>query len=229
MRTFGLICLVGCSGFLIGRTDLARVQSQASRGSIGRNSSPPIDVEGASGIGNSETATDSNSADTIKLAGAEEVETANISDPSRSPETKHVYGRGLVVGLNGTGGRSLSTEHMALEYLTRLNLAAKRDQLSDEDSRLLANNYCQAFVFAKLESSAKKGTQIEAVVIVLDDAMSLNDGTLLFTELKGDDGVIYATAEGVLSRHQPAGKPQAGLMHLWLLDRRKLNLLSPIQ
>ena len=200
MRTFGLISLVGCLGFLIGRADLARVQSQATHVTTDRNSGPRrIKVDCASEIGDFESPLGNASESTVELVGSEEVETANTPDLDAPRDLDHLYGNGLVIGLNGTGGQSLSTEVMALEYLKKINIAAQRDHLSDEDSRLLSNNFCQVIVTAKLLRSAKNESRIEATVSVLDDAMSLKGGTLLFTELKGADGTVYATAEGPVS------------------------------
>jgi len=104
-----------------------------------------------------------------------------------------LYGFGLVVGLNGTGGRSRFTQQVAVDMMKRLCVVSKIafQQLTDNTSAVM--------VTAEIGPFARIGSRLDVTVSVLDDATSLQGGTLLFTPLHGADGVVYAIAQGPLS------------------------------
>jgi flagellar P-ring protein precursor FlgI len=54
-------------------------------------------------------------------------------------------------------------------------------------------------VTAEIGPFSRKGSRIDVTVSALDDARSLQGGTLLLTPLRGADGDVYAVAQGALS------------------------------
>jgi flagellar P-ring protein precursor FlgI len=90
-----------------------------------------------------------------------------------------LYGFGLVVGLAGTGGRSLFTQKVAVDMLEKLNV--------------------KSTIFAEIGPFGRPGSRLDVIVSSLDDAKSLQGGTLILTPLKGPDGEAYAVAQGPLS------------------------------
>ncbi len=103
-----------------------------------------------------------------------------------------LYGLGLVVGLDNTGGRSNFTRQLAVEMLRRLNFVTG---LSDFDTKTIA----AVMVTAELPPFAVEGSRIDVTVSAIDDAKSLQGGVLLLTPLRGADGEVYAVAQGPLS------------------------------
>lgn len=106
--------------------------------------------------------------------------------------SNQLFGLGLVVGLDGTGGKSNFTRQMAVEMLRRLNFVT---DLSSFDSESVA----AVMVTADLPPFATEGTRIDVTVSAIDDAESLQGGVLLLTPLRGADGEVYAVAQGPLS------------------------------
>jgi len=110
-----------------------------------------------------------------------------------------LYGLGLVVGLNGTGGRSLATQQQAIDMLRKLEVTTKLARQSLLDNVYKSTNVSMVIVTATLPPFARKGSQLDVVVNVFDDATSLEGGTLMLTPLRGADGDVYAVAQGQLS------------------------------
>jgi len=110
-----------------------------------------------------------------------------------------LYGLGLVVGLNGTGGRSLSTQQMAIDMLRKLEVTTTIARQTLLDNVFKSTNIAAVMVTVELPAFARKGSRLDVVVSVLDDASSLEGGTLLLTPLRGADGEVYAVAQGQLS------------------------------
>ncbi len=110
-----------------------------------------------------------------------------------------LYGMGLVVGLNRTGARSLATQQIAIDMLRKLDVTSKIARQTLEDNVFISSSISSVMVTADLPSFARKGTRMDVTVSVLDDAISLQGGTLLLTPLKGADGEVYAVAQGTVS------------------------------
>ena len=106
--------------------------------------------------------------------------------------SNQLYGLGLVVGLDNTGGRSNFTRQLAVEMLRRLNFVTA---LADFDSKTVA----AVMVTAELPPFVTEGSRIDVTVSAIDDAKSLQGGVLLLTPLRGADGAVYAVAQGPLS------------------------------
>ncbi|WP_436716095.1 flagellar basal body P-ring protein FlgI [Roseiconus lacunae] len=99
----------------------------------------------------------------------------------------HVSGEGLVLGLSGTGGKSLQTRQMATNFYLRKGMRV---------SKVDTQNMSAVLVSGKIPAFARKGETILVTVSVADDASSLRGGTLNQTALRGIDDEIYAIAQG---------------------------------
>lgn len=107
-------------------------------------------------------------------------------------------GIGLVVGLNGTGGKSPITRQYVANLLERFgqrNDPFVRERLRT-DTQLRTDNASVVVVTAELPIFARPGSRIDVTVAAFDDAKSLQGGELLSTTLKGVDGEVYALAAG---------------------------------
>jgi flagellar P-ring protein precursor FlgI len=105
-----------------------------------------------------------------------------------------LIGYGLVVGLRGTGDQkqTVFTTQMLSNVMSRMGL-----QIAP--TAITVKNVAAVFVTAALPPFTRAGTQLDVVVSSVGDAKSLEGGTLLLTSLRGEDGQIYATAQGPLA------------------------------
>jgi flagellar P-ring protein FlgI len=110
-----------------------------------------------------------------------------------------LVGLGLVIGLDSTGGKSLFTQQFAVDMLQRWNVTAKTISEIRGDSVYKSGNISVVMVTADLGPFNRKGSKLDVLVSVLDDASSLQGGTLIFTPLKGADNSVYAVAQGPIS------------------------------
>lgn len=108
-------------------------------------------------------------------------------------------GLGLVVGLNGTGARSLATQQMAIDMLKRLEVGSLLARQTIHDNVFTSSSIAMVTVTAELPAFARKGSKLDVTVSVMDNASSLEGGTLILTPLRGADGEVYAVAQGALS------------------------------
>lgn len=107
----------------------------------------------------------------------------------RGQETNTLQGAGLVIGLAGTGDSGGLSKEALRNFLQNVNMPTTVDQLQSA-------NIAMVVVEAEMPSGLKPGTPLDVKVSAMGDAASLSGGTLLFTELQGADGQIYATASG---------------------------------
>jgi flagellar P-ring protein precursor FlgI len=105
-----------------------------------------------------------------------------------------IMGYGLVVGLRGTGDQkqTIFTTQMLANLLLRMGL-----QIAP--TAITVKNIAAVAVTASIPAFTRSGTQMDVVVSSIGDAKSLEGGTLLLTSLRGEDGQIYATAQGPLA------------------------------
>jgi flagellar P-ring protein precursor FlgI len=105
-----------------------------------------------------------------------------------------LIGYGLVVGLRGTGDQkqTVFTTQMLANVMLRMGM-----QISS--TGITVKNIAAVFVTSSLPAFTRPGTQMDVVVSSIGDAKSLEGGTLLLTSLRGEDGQIYATAQGPLA------------------------------
>ena len=110
--------------------------------------------------------------------------------------TNQITGRGLVVGLNGTGDKDKTyfTNQMLASMLKNMGVNVPVDSKT-----LKVKNVAAVTVTADLPPFVKPGTRIDVRVESIGDATSLQGGTLLLTNLIGGDGKTYAVAQGPLS------------------------------
>jgi flagellar P-ring protein precursor FlgI len=113
--------------------------------------------------------------------------------------SNQLMGVGLVVGLNGTGGKITTTQRMAIDMLQRYGIGTNFQSDFKGDTVFKTGNISVVVVTANLGPFSRTSSQIDVTVSALDDAISLQGGTLLRTPLKGIDGVDYALAQGSLS------------------------------
>ena len=103
-----------------------------------------------------------------------------------------LIGYGLVVGLEGTGDKGISTMQSIANMLQRMGLAVKPNEIK-------AKNAAAVMVTATLPPFPKPGLRIDALVSTIGDAKSLQGGTLLIAPLRAADGNVYALAQGPVS------------------------------
>ena len=109
-----------------------------------------------------------------------------------------LYGFGLVVGLNNTGGRSLFTQRVAVDMLQKLSVGGKIFQDLPSDNVFRSGNISAVMVTAEIGPFSRRGSRLDVTVSALDNARSLLGGTLLLTPLRGADMEVYAVAQGEL-------------------------------
>ncbi len=107
-------------------------------------------------------------------------------------------GTGLVVGLDGTGDKSLSTLDVARYILKELGNEISPDRFKSKNVALVT-------VTVRIPAFKKRGDRVDVEVQAVNDATSLSGGTLLPTPLAGPgrgDGSprpVVALAQGALS------------------------------
>ena len=112
---------------------------------------------------------------------------ANISGHRSNP----LMGKGLVTGLNGTGGKSSTTQRLMQNFDAKFGIIGTAPSSSVKSGSVVNVN-------ANLQAFYKVGETITAVVSVSDDATNIRGGVLQDTPLIGADGETYAIASGVV-------------------------------
>lgn len=105
-----------------------------------------------------------------------------------------LVGYGVVVGLQGTGDStsviftSQTIQNILLSFGISTSLQAVRTR-----------DVAAVIVTATLPPFAHSGDNADVVVSMMGDATTLQGGTLVFTELKAANNLVYATAQGPIS------------------------------
>ena len=133
----------------------------------------------------------------VAFAGAD-VRVKDITD-LQGARNNQLYGLGLVVGLQGTGSKSLFTQQVAVDVLQKLYVGSKITAETQTDNVFKSENISVVMVTTEIGPFARCGSRIDITVSVYDDAKSLQGGTLLLTPLRGVDGEVYAVAQGAVS------------------------------
>ncbi len=102
-----------------------------------------------------------------------------------------LIGYGVVVGLNGTGDGN----RVDFTLKTMSNML-ERMGIRTDPQLIRVKNVASVMVTAELPAFARPGAKLPVTVSSLGDAKSLFGGILLFTQLKGLDGNVYAVAQG---------------------------------
>jgi flagellar P-ring protein FlgI len=134
----------------------------------------------------------------LAAPAAAQVRIKDVTDVDGA-RSNQLVGFGLVVGLDGTGSRSASTLRVAADMMQRLNVTATIASSGPNDPVLRSNNISAVMVTAELGPFHRKGGKIDVMVSSVDDAKSLQGGTLIMTPLRGADGQVYAVAQGPVS------------------------------
>ncbi|HKJ68735.1 MAG TPA: flagellar basal body P-ring protein FlgI, partial [bacterium] len=107
-----------------------------------------------------------------------------------------VIGYGLVVGLDGSGDRSIRTALIASQSAANM---LERFGLTIDPRDLRLRNVAAVMVTGMVPPFIESGEKIDVTVSSIGDARSLQGGTLLLTPLTSPDGEIYAHAQGQLA------------------------------
>lgn len=105
-----------------------------------------------------------------------------------------LVGYGLVTGLNGTGDSTsvLFTSHTIQNVLLSFGLNTNSNEVRTRD-------VAAVMVTATLPPFAHSGDNVDVTVSAMGDASSLQGGTLVMTEMKAANDLVYATAQGPVS------------------------------
>jgi len=107
---------------------------------------------------------------------------------------RHIFGYGLVVGLDGTGD-SRSTRFTVQSLVNMMD----RMGITVDVSQVKVKNVAAVMVTAELGPHLPVGSRIDIMVSSVGDASSLQGGTLLFTPLADATGDVFAVAQGPIS------------------------------
>jgi flagellar P-ring protein FlgI len=105
-----------------------------------------------------------------------------------------LVGYGVVVGLNQTGDSTsvIFTSQTIQNILQSFGLTVTQTEVRTRD-------VAAVMVTANLPPFAHSGDNVDVVVSAMGDSTSLQGGTLVLTELKAANNLVYATAQGPVS------------------------------
>lgn len=109
--------------------------------------------------------------------------------------SNQLIGYGLVIGLNRTGDKVQQNQfsrQTVQNLLERMGISTNADTLKPE-------NVATVMVTATLPPFIRQGSKLDVTVSSIADARSLQGGTLVLTELKAVNGLVYAVAQGSVS------------------------------
>lgn len=104
-----------------------------------------------------------------------------------------LVGYGIVVGLQGTGDNSRSTQ------ITNQMLLQNLGTVIQQSNYIQKGSSAAVMVTATIPPFAKNGDQIDLTVSTLADAKSLEGGVLVQTQLRAPNGEIVAIGQGPVS------------------------------
>jgi flagellar P-ring protein precursor FlgI len=107
----------------------------------------------------------------------------------RGVRNNQLLGYGIVIGLAGTGDKSLDLSDISIDE------SAKSSGV-ESHGRILAKNAAAVVCSCILPPFAKAGSKFEVTLSSIGSATSLEGGILLTTPLRGTDGKTYALARG---------------------------------
>jgi flagellar P-ring protein precursor FlgI len=105
-----------------------------------------------------------------------------------------IVGYGIVTGLNGTGDSTsvLFTSQTIQNVLQSFGLSTTSSEVRTRD-------VAAVIITATLPPFAHSGDNVDVTVSAMGDSTSLQGGTLVMTELKAANDLVYATAQGPIS------------------------------
>ncbi len=117
---------------------------------------------------------------------------------------QRLVGYGIVVGLDGTGDRSMATRDGGMTVQAVVNLLRRFD-VAVPPELLRTANVAAVLVTAEVSPYLRPGGRFITHVAALGDARSLRGGVLFVTPLvAGPGGPAFATAQGPLMIDEPA-------------------------
>lgn len=127
-------------------------------------------------------------------AGADQVVRLKNIAHVQGVTSNQLVGYGVVVGLNQTGDSTsvIFTSQTIQNILQTFGLSVSQQSVRTRD-------VAAVMVTAKLPPFAHSGDNIDVVVSAMGDATSLQGGTLVLTELRAANNLVYATAQGPIS------------------------------
>jgi len=130
---------------------------------------------------------------TLAPAGAQDVRLKDIAHV-QGVTANQLVGYGLVTGLAGTGDSTsvIFTSKTIQNVLSTFNLST-----TSQDVR--TRNVAAVVVTASLPAFAHSGDNIDVTVSSMGDSASLQGGTLILTELRAANNLVYGTAQGSVS------------------------------
>jgi flagellar P-ring protein FlgI len=133
--------------------------------------------------------------DGVALAGPadEVVRVKNIANV-QGVTSNQLVGYGVVVGLQQTGDSTsvIFTSQTIQNVLQSFGLSVQQLAVRTRD-------VAAVMVTANLPAFAHSGDNVDVVVSAMGDATSLQGGTLVLTELRAANNLVYATAQGPIS------------------------------
>lgn len=137
---------------------------------------------------------------TIALDTHSQVIISRVKDVARLDglNTNTLIGYGLVAGLSGTGDGAAGFTAQSLNNLliSMGNNVVPQDQIAGQINPV---NVAAVMVMAEMEPFVRPGGKIDATIISIGAAQSLQGGVLMTTPLKGADGETYGLAQGSVS------------------------------
>ncbi|MFN2529581.1 MAG: flagellar basal body P-ring protein FlgI [Candidatus Baltobacteraceae bacterium] len=132
-------------------------------------------------------------ASSVFPASAQMVRIKDIAKP-QGVTNNQLVGYGIVTGLAGTGDTTsaLFTSHTIQNVLQSFGLTTTSQEVR-------TRNVAAVIVTAALPPFAHSGDNIDVTVSSMGDASSIQGGTLVMTELKAANNLVYATAQGSVS------------------------------
>src|SRR5271163_4418228 len=105
-----------------------------------------------------------------------------------------LVGYGVVVGLQGSGDSTsvIFTSQTIQNILQSFGLTVTQTEVRTRD-------VAAVMVTATLPPFAHSGDNVDVVVSAMGDSTSLQGGTLVLTELRAANNLVYATAQGPVS------------------------------
>jgi len=127
----------------------------------------------------------------LGAAGAQDVQLKDIAHV-QGVTANQLVGYGLITGLAGTGDSSLFTSKTMQNMLQSFGLSTLTNDVKSK-------NVAAVVLTASLPPFAHSGDTIDITASSLGDATSLQGGTLVLSELRGANNLVYATAQGPIS------------------------------
>jgi flagellar P-ring protein precursor FlgI len=128
---------------------------------------------------------------TLGAADAQDVLLKNIAHV-QGVTANQLVGYGLITGLAGTGDSTTFTSKTMQNMLQAFGVAVAANDVKSK-------NVAAVVITASLPPFAHSGDNIDVTASSLGDATSLQGGTLILSELRGANNLVYATAQGPIS------------------------------